>query len=365
MTEPFVCHVSPTYFASESVIGGGERFAEELARAMAKRVPVKFVSFGPRAFRERPSPSFERVILKSWSRDRMLPISPRLFAELEGADVIHCHQLNVLSTFLAAWWGGRRGRRVFVSDLGGGGWTPGYHLDPSRWITAHLPISRYAAGMLSGRNRRFRVIYGGVDLERFRARPQADHDGSVVFLGRLLPHKGVHHLIEAAPSALPVHVVGTVSDAAYRDHLVRLARGKSVSFHSGLGDAEVIALLQRAMALVHPTPVDDRGSAGIAELFGLSLVEAMACGCPVVASRVASLPEIVEDEVTGLLVEPNQPAAITAALARLAGDGRRWACLSLAARERVESAFTWQRVAARCFDAYSSVSFEQAAPAAA
>lgn len=365
MTTVSVCHVSPTYFAPESVLGGGERFAEELARAMSTRARVKLVAFGPRAARERPSPSFERVILKSWSRDPMLPFSPRLFAELEGADVIHCHQLNVLSTFLAAWWGGRRGHRVFVSDLGGGGWTPGYQIDQSRWITAHLPISRYAAGMLRGRNRRFRVIYGGADPERFRARPRAEHDGSVVFLGRLLPHKGVDLLIEAAPPALPVHVIGTVSDAAYRNHLVGLARGKAVRFHSGLGDAEVVALLQRAMALVHPTPVDDRGSAGIAELFGLSLVEAMACGCPVVASRVASLPEIVEDEVTGLLVEPNQPAAIAAALARLAGDGRRWACLSLAARERVEAEFTWQRVADRCFDAYSSVSFEQAASAAA
>ena len=55
------------------------------------------------------------------------------------------------------------------------------------------------------------------------------------------------------------------------------------------------------MALVHPTPVDERGSAGAHELFGLALVEAMARGCPVIAADAASLPEIVTPEVDGLL----------------------------------------------------------------
>lgn len=356
-----VCHVSPTYFAPESVMGGGERFAEELARAMSARARVKLVAFGPRARRERASPAFERVILESWFSDPMLPFSPRLFAELAGADVIHCHQQNVLSTFLAAWWGARRGRRVFVSDLGGGGWTPGYQIDVARWITAHLPISAYAAAGIGGRPRPRHVIYGGVDLARYPRRETLAHDGSVVFLGRLLPHKGVHFLLEAAPPELPVHVVGTEADPAYLARLGELARGKTVTFHHRLADAEVVALLQRAMALVHPTPVDERGSAGAHELFGLALVEAMACGCPVVASRAASLPEIVEDGATGLLVEPNSPHAIRAALARLAGDHELWQRLALGARWRVEQDFTWERVVGRCLAAYAtSPGFEPA-----
>ena len=82
-------------------------------------------------------------------------------------------------------------------------------------------------------------------------------------------------------------------------------------------DAEVIERLGRAMALVHPTPVDASGSAGAHELFGLALVEAMARGCPVIASDAASLPEIVTPEVNGLLVPPNRPEAIGAAILRL------------------------------------------------
>src|SRR5947209_8102715 len=149
---------------------------------MAGRAEVKLVSFGPQALRETPRPGYERVILRSWMDARRVPFSPGLARELRGADVIHCHQYYVLSTFLAALLGRLQGSRVFVSDLGGGGWTPGYQIDQSRWIAAHLPLSEYAARNLPGRNRRRRVIYGGVDSELYPMRPELAHDGSLVFL---------------------------------------------------------------------------------------------------------------------------------------------------------------------------------------
>jgi glycosyltransferase involved in cell wall biosynthesis len=347
-----VCHVTPTYFAPESVLGGGERFAEELARAMAKRAEVKLVSFGSRATRERLAPTYERVILRNWSPKKLVPFSPRLRRELRGADVIHCHQYFVLSTFLAAFFGARQGSRIFVSDLGGGAWTPGFHIDQSRWITAHLPISRYAARSMAGLPRPQRVIYCGVDLGRFQARPEPRHDGSVVILGRILAHKGVHFLIAGLPAGMTLHVVGSPLDAAYLERLRALAAGKDVRFHLGLADREVIAILQRAMALVHATTLDASGDAREHELFGLAPIEAMACGCPVVASRAASLPEIVEHEKCGLLVPPNDPAAIGAALGRLAAEPGLWQRLAGAARLRVEQRFTWDHVVARCLESY-------------
>jgi alpha-maltose-1-phosphate synthase len=347
-----VVHVSPTYFSPESILGGGERFAEELARAMARRAEVKLVSFGQRAFREHPSPNYERVILESRARDRMTPFSAGLFRELRGADVIHCHQFFVLPTFLAAACGRWQRSRVFVSDLGGGGWTPGYQIDATRWIDAHLPLSEYAARGLPGRNRRHRVIYGGVDLERYPMRTGLCHDGSVVFLGRVLPHKGVHFLIQGLPHGVPLHVVGPATDEAYLRHLEALAEGKDVRFHGAVSDPEAIAILGRAMALVHPTPVDENGSARAYELFGLALVEAMARGCPVLASNAASLPEIVEPEVNGLLVPPNRPQAIGEAILRLRDDVELWSRLAVGARRTVEERFTWDRVVERCLEAY-------------
>jgi len=346
--------VSPTYFAPESVLGGGERFAEELARTMAGRAEVKLVSFGPQALRETPRPGYERVILRSWMDARRVPFSPGLARELRGADVIHCHQYYVLSTFLAALLGRLQGSRVFVSDLGGGGWTPGYQIDQSRWIAAHLPLSEYAARNLPGRNRRRRVIYGGVDSELYPMRPELAHDGSLVFLGRVLAHKGVHFLIAGLPPGVLLHVVGPWPDAAYLDHLRTLAAGKAVTFHGALPDAEVRAILGRAMALVHPTPLDDSGSARVHELFGLALVEAMARGCPVIAADAASLPEIVTPEVNGLLVPPNRPEAIGEAVLRLAGEPELWARLARGARRTVEERFTWERVVDRCLAAYAA-----------
>jgi len=349
-----VCHVTPTYFAPESVLGGGERFAEELARAMSRRAEVKLVSFGRRASRQRLSASYERVILRSWSRDLLVPYSPRLRRELRGADVVHCHQYFVLPTFLAARAGRAQGSRVFVSDLGGGAWTPGFQIDQSRWLTGHLPISEYAARDLPGRPRPYRVIYCGVDLARHPMRPAPEHDGSAVSLGRILPHKGIHFLIAGLPPGMTLHVVGSALDESYLERLRGLAVGKDVRFRLGLSDAEVVAILQRAMALVHPTPVDAGGNAHQHELFGLAPVEAMACGCPVVASRAASLPEIVDHERNGLLVPPNDPEAIAAALARLAAEPDLWRRLSAAARQRVETCFTWDQVADRCLAAYAA-----------
>lgn len=345
--------MSPTYFDPESAVGGAERFAEELSRAASRHAAVRFVSFGARARRERTSASYERVILRSWTRRPLTPFSPLLPGTLRGAEVIHCHQYFVLPTFLAALQGWLQGSRVFVTDLGGGGWTPAYQLDQSRWITAQLALSQYAARRLPGPPLPHWVIYGGVDLERFRMRPGSVHDGSLVYLGRLLPHKGVHDAIAALPPSVTLHLLGSGPDAAYLQRLRELARGKDVRFRLAPSDAEVEERLQRAMALVHLTPGDADGSAGVNELFGLALVEAMACGCPVVSSAVASLPEIVVHGQTGLLLPPGRPESLAPALDRLR-DFDTWAAFSAAGRQRVEELFTWQAVARRCFEGYAA-----------
>lgn len=347
-----ICFVSPTYFAPESFIGGGERYAEELSRAMSERADVKLVSFGPNAARESISPSFERVILRSWTSNKMTPFSPALFRELRGADVVHCFQYFTLPTFLASWYGHRQGSKVFVTDLGGGGWTPGYQIDQSRWITAHLPLSEYAARNLPGRPRPHRVIYGGVDLERFTMRPKLEHDGSVVFLGRILPHKGVHFLVEGLPDETTLHVIGPPSDPEYLASLRRLAEGKDVRFHHGLTDDQIVGYLQRAMALVHPTPVDKNGHVGAHELLGLAVLEAMACGCVPIVSRVASLPELVEHAVSGLHVDPNCPARLGSAVQALQHAPNSWRELSMGAHTRLTSRFFWSACATTALDSY-------------
>lgn len=351
---PFVAHVSPTYFAPESFVGGGERYAEELSRAMADLVPVRFISFGPRAFRQRVGARYERVILRSWTRDKMTPFSPRLWTELGGASVVHCYQLNTLSTFLAALFARLRGVPAFVTDLGGGGWTPGYHIDPGRWIDGHLPISAYASRLLPSGAQAAQVIYGGVDLQKYPPRPAPRHDGTVVFLGRILPHKGIHALIEGLPRDRRLKIVGPAGDASYLERLRRLAAGKQVTFVHDASDADVGSLLREAAVLVHPTPTDADGTAGVRELLGLSVLEAMASGCVVVVSDAASLPELIEDGRSGLLVPPNDPGAIHRSIQSVLSDLSLWQRLSSGARLRIEERFLWCSAVTRCLDAYAA-----------
>jgi glycosyltransferase involved in cell wall biosynthesis len=130
-----------------------------------------------------------------------------------------------------------------------------------------------------------------------------------------------------------------------------MAAGKRVQFLHDLDDPAVVDQLQRAMALVHPTPVDATGDARAHELFGLAIVEAMAAGCPVIASAVASLPEIVVDGASGFLVPPNDSSAIGRAIERLRSNTELWSQLSLGARRRAEL-FSWPRVAEACLRAY-------------
>jgi glycosyltransferase involved in cell wall biosynthesis len=356
-----VCLVSPTCADSNVAQGGGERYVEELARALSQHADTTLVSFGSEARSEKPLPRFERRILRSWTRTPITPFSPRLAGAIGRVDVVHAFQYFTLPTFLSTRIGHRRGAKVFVTDLGGGGWTPGYQIDISRWIDGHLPISEYAARSLPGRPRPVHVIHGGVDLDRFRMRPRLEHDGSLVFLGRLLPHKGVHHLIDALDGERELHVIGPVADPAYLDELVRRAASKRVRFHHGLDDAAVVGILQRAMALVHPTPVDATGSAGANELFGLALVEAMACGCPVIASNAASLPEIVEDGRSGRLVQPGDTQGLRAAAGEFSSNRESWSRLAEHSRWIVETRFTWVRVAGRCLDAYRGANETSAA----
>jgi glycosyltransferase involved in cell wall biosynthesis len=80
----------------------------------------------------------------------------------------------------------------------------------------------------------------------------------------------------------------------------------------------------------------------------------MACGTPAIVSDAASLPELVEDGVTGFIVPPNDPAAIRGAIMKLINDPALRARMGRQARASVEARFTWDAVAARCLRAYSA-----------
>ena len=144
---------------------------------------------------------------------------------------------------------------------------------------------------------------------------------------------------------MPLTIVGPQPDRETAAALVRLAAGKNVSFKHGLDDEQLVQEYRRAVCIVLPSVY--RTSIGtetaVPELLGQTLLEGMACEAPAICTNVASLPEIVDDGVTGFVVPPNDPAALGDRLEtfrRHPERARRWE----GGAGRVLERFTWDRV---------------------
>src|SRR5207248_8818207 len=135
---------------------------------------------------------------------------------------------------------------------------------------------------------------------------------------------------------------GDLPERGYVTDLRGLAAGKDVHFLGAVGDAELAALYRRAAVVVAPSV--HRTCYGrdipVSELLGLSTLEAMASGTPVLASAVGGLAEVVVDGVTGYLVEPGDIRGLRARLEMLLGDPVGARRLGTAARARALEHFT-------------------------
>ena len=173
------------------------------------------------------------------------------------------------------------------------------------------------------------TIHHGIPLADFPFDPVGSDD--LLFFGRVHPDKGPDLAIRAALAAgRRLAMYGIVQDAGFHEReVLPLVDGDRVRFHGPVGGADRVRALGGAKALLHLARFD--------EPFGLSVVEAMACGTPVIASRRGSMPELIEDGVTGFLVD--SPEAAADAVARI-GDIDR-----LVVREAVERRFSAERMA--------------------
>ena len=200
-------------------------------------------------------------------------------------------------------------------------------------VTLYLPCTRFVADHL---------VRGGYDAGKMHVLPDftdlpdvADADGPprsggyVGYVGRISPEKGLDVLIEAARrTGLPVKIAG--SHAAMPELLRDLPPG--VEFVGKLSREELPAFYRGARFNVVPSVWY--------ECFGIVTAEAQGYGNPVIASRIGGLPEVVEDGVTGLLVEPGDAANLAAAMRRLWDDPALNRRMGEAARERAGREFT-------------------------
>ncbi|HET9018518.1 MAG TPA: glycosyltransferase family 4 protein [Acetobacteraceae bacterium] len=170
--------------------------------------------------------------------------------------------------------------------------------------------------------------------------PLPAEPGYLAFLGRISPEKGIESAIRiAAAAGMKLRVAAKVGeeDAAYHANVVApLLQSESVEFVGEITDAEKPEFLSGARALLFPIDWP--------EPFGLVMIEAMACGCPVIAFNRGSVPEVVEDGRTGFIVE--DVAGAVAALSRIDRLDRG------AIRRRFEERWSARRMAEDYLDLY-------------
>jgi len=183
------------------------------------------------------------------------------------------------------------------------------------------------------------TIHHGIDMGAFEASPEpGDY---LLFFGRIHPEKGTSEAIEvAARSGLPLVIAGIVQDQGYFDQLVKpRIDDDRVTYLGPVGPDDRGRLLGGARALLHLISFD--------EPFGFSVVEAMACGTPVIAYSRGSMPEIILDGVGGFLVESLEAAV--AAVDPSAHIDR------MGVRASVETRFDVDRMIDEYLDAYRQV----------
>ena len=199
---------------------------------------------------------------------------------------------------------------------------------------------------------RIRVIPSGVRSALFDAPgaeglPRQLPRPRIVFLGRLHPQKNVDILVRAMARLRDrdAHLV-VVGDGPHHDRLVRLrdhlGLQDRVTFLGFVDHDRVPSILNDVDVLAMPSRYEELGTA---------LVEAMACGLPVVGTRTGGIPEVVDEGVTGLLVASGDFTAFAAALDRLLEDPALRETMAAQARVRAES-YRWERLGAQVLDVY-------------
>lgn len=355
---PRVLVLPASYHAQGRVVGGGERYAWEYARALSEVTPTTLALFDTVSRRE----TVGRLEVRTFALGRLgarkgVPLTRETWRAVGEHDVLHAMVFPTPVTDLLILAARAQGRTVVLTDVGGGGPCPSTYLQKlhpraslNRLAHGLALLSRHASGFFSDWPQPRVILYGGADLDAFGG--GGEPRGYALFVGRLLPHKGVLQLIEALGETTPLHVVGRPYDPDYLRALREAARGKSVRFFLDADDAEVARQYAGASVVLQPSIPVAEGEADTSELLGLVAIEAMASAKPVIVTRTASLPELVVDGTTGFVVPPHDLPTLRERVERLVLSPALSRTMGAAAREHVRRVFTWDRVAERGLGLY-------------
>lgn len=225
-------------------------------------------------------------------------------------------------------------------------------------ICATSPNYRATSAILSQLGKRVDVIPNGMDaamcpsatsevLEQWKSRLG---QGFFLFVGVLRYYKGLHTLVEASVGIdVPVVIAGSGPERDVLEAQARKQGASRIHFLGHVSEQDKSALLQLAGAFVFPSHLRS-------EAFGMSLVEASMHSKPMISCEIGTGTSYVNlDQVTGLTVPPENPAALRAAMQQLLNDPVKARLMGLAARQRYEEHFTGQCMAASYLRMYQEL----------
>lgn len=322
-----VVHITPTYFDDSSIIGGGERYPTELALWMSKDIDTTLVSFSAR--RRTYQQGNLKVEIYPVRRfihgNKVNPLAFRYLHSVWGADIVHIHHIHTLISDMACLVSSRLGKRVFVTDYGGGGsFTLNRRLPVLQSYHNAIAYSQFGLDCLPPRLKEKAVlIKGGIDTQKFCPNGSARREKKILYVGRILSHKGIDYLIEGFRQLnrqdYQLRIIGRVYDKAYYQHLRQLAAGLSVDFVHDADDQRLINEYRTAAVTVLPSVHTsyDGSYTALPELMGFTLLESQACGTPVVCTDAGAMHEFVAHERTGFVVKQNSATALSDGIQRI------------------------------------------------
>jgi glycosyltransferase involved in cell wall biosynthesis len=220
----------------------------------------------------------------------------------------------------------------------------------SRIIAITEALARFCVTRVGLPAEKIEVVHYGLDAPPLAWGPNPElrlPEGArlLVAVSRLEPQKGLDLALRALAELPSEAVLVVLGEGPQRAELEALAAELGVTdrvrFPGRVGD--VAALLRQAELFVHPARWEG---------FGLALLEAMLCAKPIVASRVSSIPELVADGGTGILVPPDDPAALATALGILLQDRAQAVAMGAEGLVRAQQRFSVARMAERTAEVY-------------
>ncbi|MGQ9788193.1 MAG: glycosyltransferase family 4 protein [Candidatus Hadarchaeaceae archaeon] len=374
-----ILHVNPFYYPYQ---GGTEKYLYDLCKRLARRNSVCVISskYGN-------NPGFEVIEgtkvyrIKSIVLHKLPPFLPPPLAiplsfrgnmlkicEKEKPDVVHIHNRFFLSYSFMVLWKKSLGAPLFITlhnarPVGINEETDflGQLFDDyigSRIIRSCdrvIANSRWTLETTLPKNyprERAEVIYNGVDTQRFRKvnsglKDRMGCEFLSVTVCRLLPQKGVKYLISAVKEIEEDYkavIIGRGPCLGELKSLVKkLGIEKKVDFLTDyLTDEELVKYYSASDFSILPS---------LWEPFGMTLIEAMACGCPVIATNVGGIPEVVTSDC-GILVGPRNHNELALAIETLIGDKKLRGKMARNARKRVEKHFCFDLIAEKIEKSY-------------